>query len=35
MARKLHALGFEAAALKGGFNAWRAAYPVGPVEAAA
>jgi rhodanese-related sulfurtransferase len=31
----LQALGFDAAALAGGFNAWRAAYPVEPVEVAA
>ena len=35
MARKLHALGFEAAALEGGFNAWRAVYPVEPAAVAA
>jgi rhodanese-related sulfurtransferase len=30
VARQLRALGFEAAALKGGYAAWRAAYPVEP-----
>jgi rhodanese-related sulfurtransferase len=29
-ARLLQSLGFDAAALKGGYNAWRAAYPVEP-----
>jgi rhodanese-related sulfurtransferase len=33
VARKLLALGFDAAALKGGYTAWRAAYPVEPKEA--
>jgi hypothetical protein len=28
VARQLQALGFDAAALKGGYTAWRAAYPV-------
>jgi hypothetical protein len=28
VARQLQSLGFEAAALLGGFTAWRAAYPV-------
>lgn len=28
MARELRALGFDAAALKGGLDAWRARYPV-------
>jgi rhodanese-related sulfurtransferase len=28
VARQLLALGFDAAALKGGYQAWRAAYPV-------
>jgi rhodanese-related sulfurtransferase len=27
----LRSLGFEATALRGGFNAWRAAYPVEPI----
>ena len=35
MARQLLALGFDAAALEGGYQAWRDAYPVeakgGPV----
>jgi hypothetical protein len=30
VARQLQALGFDAAALKGGYAAWRAAYPVEP-----
>ena len=30
MARQLLALGFDAAALTGGYHAWRAAYPVEP-----
>ncbi|HET9224659.1 MAG TPA: hypothetical protein VFO07_19255 [Roseiflexaceae bacterium] len=28
MARQLRALGFDAAALKGGYNEWRDKYPV-------
>jgi hypothetical protein len=28
VARQLLSLGFDAAALAGGYNAWRAAYPV-------
>jgi hypothetical protein len=28
--RELLALGFDAAALEGGYNAWRKAYPVEP-----
>jgi hypothetical protein len=32
---QLRSLGFDAAALTGGFKAWRAAYPVEPIEAAA
>jgi rhodanese-related sulfurtransferase len=31
----LRSLGFDAAALQGGFDAWRTAYPVEPIEAAA
>jgi len=31
----LQALGFEAAALVGGSDAWRAAHPIEPVEVAA
>jgi hypothetical protein len=34
VARQLLALGFDAAALEGGYNAWRAAYPVEPKESA-
>jgi hypothetical protein len=30
VARQLLALGFDAAALAGGYQAWRAAYPVEP-----
>lgn len=30
MARKLQALGHDAVALEGGFNAWRDAQPVEP-----
>jgi len=30
VARQLLGLGFDAAALKGGYAAWRAAYPVEP-----
>jgi hypothetical protein len=30
VARQLLALGFDAAALTGGYQAWRAAYPVEP-----
>ena len=33
MARQLIALGFDAAALEGGYNAWRAAYPAEPKTA--
>jgi hypothetical protein len=32
VARQLGELGFEAAALKGGYNAWRETYPVEPKE---
>jgi hypothetical protein len=35
VARQLRALGFDAAALSGGLNAWRAAQPVEPAEVAA
>ena len=28
MARQLRELGFDAAALKGGYNAWREKYPI-------
>lgn len=36
MAQKLRALGWEAAALEGGLDAWRAAgYPVEPAAATA
>jgi rhodanese-related sulfurtransferase len=35
VARQLRALAFDAAALRGGFTAWRAAYPVEPTTAAA
>jgi hypothetical protein len=28
--RQLQALGFRAVALQGGFNAWKATYPVEP-----
>ncbi|HEX2032768.1 MAG TPA: hypothetical protein VHS99_01165 [Chloroflexota bacterium] len=31
MAQQLRDLGFEAAALQGGFDAWRASQPVEPV----
>jgi rhodanese-related sulfurtransferase len=31
VARELRSLGFEASALDGGYNAWRAAYPVEPI----
>jgi hypothetical protein len=34
VARQLQSLGFEAAALKGGWEAWRAAQPVEPVRPA-
>lgn len=30
VSRRLKALGFEASALKGGYNAWRALYPIEP-----
>jgi hypothetical protein len=30
VARELRALGFDAAALQGGYNAWRETYPVEP-----
>jgi hypothetical protein len=30
VARQLLSLGFDTAALEGGYNAWRAAYPVEP-----
>lgn len=33
--RELQGAGFEAAALKGGYNAWRERYPVEPKLAAA
>jgi rhodanese-related sulfurtransferase len=33
VARRLQALGFDAAALEGGYAAWKAAYPVEPKEA--
>ena len=29
----MNKLGFKVAALEGGFNAWKARYPVEPVEA--
>jgi rhodanese-related sulfurtransferase len=32
---QLRSLGFDAAALTGGFTAWRAAYPTEPTEVAA
>jgi rhodanese-related sulfurtransferase len=35
VAQQLRSLGFDAAALKGGFDAWRAAYPVEPSAVAA
>jgi rhodanese-related sulfurtransferase len=35
VAQQLRALGFEAYALEGGFDAWRAAYPVEPLPARA
>jgi rhodanese-related sulfurtransferase len=31
VARRLNKMGFRAAALKGGYDAWREAYPVEPV----
>lgn len=31
MARRLRALGFDAAALEGGLAAWRADHPVEPI----
>jgi hypothetical protein len=31
----LQSLGFDAAALQGGFDAWRASHPVEPVAVAA
>jgi hypothetical protein len=34
VARQLRSLGFQAAALKGGWEAWRAEQPVEPVRAA-
>jgi hypothetical protein len=33
VARQLRARGFDAVALKGGYDAWRAAYPVEPKDA--
>jgi hypothetical protein len=33
VARRLNKLGFKAAALEGGFEAWKARYPVEPTEA--
>jgi rhodanese-related sulfurtransferase len=35
VARRLRSMGFDAAALQGGFAAWRAAHPVEPIEVAA
>jgi len=35
VAQQLRDLGFDAAALAGGFDAWRAAHPVEPVAVAA
>jgi rhodanese-related sulfurtransferase len=35
VAQQLRALGFDAAALQGGFDAWRAEYPVEPTDLAA
>jgi len=32
VARQLQALGFDAAALTGGYTAWQALYPVEPKE---
>jgi hypothetical protein len=32
VARQLLGLGFDAAALLGGYNAWRAAFPVEPKQ---
>jgi rhodanese-related sulfurtransferase len=32
VARRLNKLGFKAAALEGGFDAWKARYPVEPAE---
>jgi hypothetical protein len=32
VARQLKAMGFAAKALKGGFHAWRALYPIAPKE---
>jgi hypothetical protein len=34
VARQLQKLGFEAAALLGGWDAWRAEFPVEPIAAA-
>jgi rhodanese-related sulfurtransferase len=31
VARRLNKLGFKAAALEGGFDVWKARYPVQPV----
>jgi hypothetical protein len=33
VARQLQALGFESAALLGGWDAWRAEFPVEPIAA--
>jgi rhodanese-related sulfurtransferase len=35
VARQLRSLGFDAAALLGGYNAWRSSYPVEPSTHAA
>jgi rhodanese-related sulfurtransferase len=35
VAQHLRALGYDAYALEGGFNAWRAAHPVEPVPTTA
>jgi rhodanese-related sulfurtransferase len=35
VAQQLRDLGFDAAALEGGFDAWRTAHPVEPVAVAA
>jgi hypothetical protein len=32
VARQLRELGFDAAALKGGYNAWREKYPIEPKQ---
>jgi len=34
VANELRAIGFDAAALKGGFNGWKERYPVEPIAIA-